>query len=242
MKNFQTTLTAEQFERYECYYPSNVVIVRMRPEKEIHTSTGINIGFNPEVNYSDEEGEDTSTHVADLAPVFGTVVKCVDRLYFSRRDINNSMSWQTKVECQVGDTVFFHALASKNCCEIKVENIIYKVIRYEDLFVARRPDGVVVCLNGNVLLDDVPQEKLSELDVIDRGIDKTRGVVAFNGSDNTRYQTPGIADMPNLKKGDTVIINKNAYVFYLERSKWNSNFDDGKQYICIQKRYIDGVI
>jgi co-chaperonin GroES (HSP10) len=46
----------------------------------------------------------------------------------------------------------------------------------------------------------------------------------------------------DVKVGDTVILDKRSYPFYLERSKYNSNFDGDKQFIVIQKRFILAVI
>lgn len=237
MENFTTKLTQREFDSYSVHYPTNLVIVKMPPEHDIKVA-GITVNFNPDTLYAEGEG----SHVADVAPVYGTVVKQVERLYFNPKDVVRTMSWETTLETEIGDTVWFHHLISKNCCEFDVDGTIYKVIPYEDLFVAKRGKDQVICLNGNVLLEEVPLPRLSELDVLDKDTDKTRGIVRYNGSDNKRYQVPSVADMPNLKEGDVVVIDKKAYVFYLERSKYNSNFQNGEMFICIQKKFIQGVI
>jgi hypothetical protein len=237
MKNNRTRLTRDEFYRYGCYYPSNVVIIEMPPEHDLKTPSGINVGFNPDVQYGTVNEEDTSSHVADCADVYGTVVKQVDRLYFNPKDINNSMSWDCDVETQAGDIVWSHPLATKNCEEIQVDDKIYKVLRYEDLFVARRGDEVIP-LNGNVILETQYKSKLSTLDVLEPEVDPTRGIVKWVGSNNRRYQTNGIADFVGLKEGDLVVIQKNCYPFYLERSKYNAHFDQGNLYFVIQGRHI----
>lgn len=237
MQNHRTKLTRKQFDAYKVAHPSNLVIVEMPPEKDLLTESGVKLNFNPDTLYA--EGNDS--HVADVCPVSGIVVKVVDKLYFSRRDVDRTMMWETDMELKVGDEVWFHPLIAKNCDEVEVDGTVYKIIPFEDCFIARRGDEVI-CLNGNVLLEPVMLPKISELDVLDKDIDKTRGIVAFNGSDVKRYMSVGQADMPNLQKGDLVAIQKDAYIYFLERFRYNSHFDGGKQYICIQKRFVEAVL
>jgi hypothetical protein len=252
MQNNRTKLTSEQFDRFEIYYPANAVIVRMDSSKDLLTKSGIKINFNEDTLYSNEDGTDTSSHVADVAAITGTIEKQIDRLYFNRKDVMKTMSWETTVETQIGDVVWFHPLISKNCDEIDVEGVLYKVIPYDDLFVAKRRrwlnkfDGHkttdIIPLNGNVILATLQIPSLSDLDLIDKDIDTTRGIVKWNGSNNTAYQTKGVGDIVGLKEGDLVVIEKNCYPFFLERSKWNATFDNGNQYFVIQKRHIQAVL
>jgi hypothetical protein len=252
MKTDCTKLNREAFERMELTYPSNLVIVEMGEEKEIMTSAGIKINFNPDVQYAVANEDDGSSHVADVCAVTGRVVKTVDRLYFNRRDVKRTMSWECDMELQEDDIVWFHPLIAKNCSEILVDRTLYKVIPYEDLFVAKRwlwrdkwkgeKYEEIICLNGNVLLETIEQKKMSDFDVLEHGVDEERGIVRFNGLDNKRYQAVGVADMPNLKDGDLVVIQKGSYPFYLERFKYNATFDNGKMYFCVQKRFIQAVI
>lgn len=236
MDNPRTKIDKKSFERYGVHYPCNMVIVRMPPEKDILVA-GIKINFNDEVLYAEGEG----SHIADMAPVTGAVAKVVDRLYYNRKDTLRTMSWDCDQPLIKGDRVWFHHLISKNCSEIDVEGIIYKIIPFEDLFLALRGEDVIM-LNGNILLSEVLVPKLSEFDITPDTVDKTRGIVAYNGKDNREYQTKGIADLRGLNEGDLVTISKGAYVFHLERNKYNSCFDGGKPYIVIQKRFLDAVI
>lgn len=247
MENPRTKLTSKQFESYKVKYPCNMVIVRIA-EKDIITPSGINVGFNEDVQYA--EGEDN--HVANCATTNGVVVKQVEKLYYHRKDVVKSMSWKTTLETKIGDTVFFHALASKNCSEIDVGGAIHKVISYEDLLVAKRDirmsefDGKkrqeILPLNGNIILQEVFKDKLSWLDISLPEVDKFKGIVKFNGSDNSEYQAIGVADFQGLKEGELVMVDEGSYPFYLERSKWNSSFDDNRQYLVSQKRHINIVI
>lgn len=235
-ENFRVTLTKEEFERYEVHYPSNYVIVEMEPRKDILVA-GIKVNFNEDTLY----GEGNESHVADMAPTHGVIVKQVEKLYYNRKDIAHSMSWKTDLATSIGDTVFFHHLISKNCSEVVVEDKVYKVIPYEDLFVAKRGKKVV-CLNGNVILQTVYKPKVSQFDITEPEIDKFKGIVNNNGSNNIEYQTKGLVDFKGLKVGDMVLIDKNSYPFYLERSRYNSSFDSDTQYLCCQKKHIIAVL
>ena len=247
MENPRTKLSSRQFESYKVHYPCNMVIVRIA-EKDIITPSGINVGFNENVQYA--EGEDN--HIANCATTNGVIVKQVEKLYYHRTDVVRSMSWKTTLETKIGDTVFFHHLASKNCSEIDVEGVIHKVICYEDLLVAKRDirmsefDGKkrqeVICLNGNVILQEVFKDKLSWLDISEPEVDKFKGIVKYNGSDNEEYQAREVADFTGLKVGEFVMVDERSYPFYLERSRWNSEFDQGNQYLVSQKRHINAVI
>lgn len=235
-ENPRTKLSRVAFENMNVHYPCNMVIVRMPPEKDILVA-GIKINFNDEVLYA----EGNESHIADMAPVMGVVSKVVEKLYYNRKDTLHTMSWDCDQPLIKGDRVWFHHLISKNCSEIDVEGTIYKIIPFEDLFLALRGEEVLM-LNGNILLSEVLVPKLSEFDITPDTVDKTRGIVAYNGKDNREYQVRGIADLSGLKKGDLVAISKGAYVFYLERNRYNSSFDGGKPYIVIQKRFLDAVI
>ena len=241
MKNFRTRLTKQQFDNYKVSYPSNMVIVEIPHYEEVKTPAGINVGFNPDVLYSDYDGEDTSARPADLAGVRGVIVKQVDQLYFNPKNISRSMSWDAIVETEIGMTVWTHPLNVKNCCEIEVDDKLYQVWPYEDLFVGRVNDRVV-CLNGSVILEPLYKERSSELDVLESEIDKTKAIVRFNGSDNKCYLNKGFTDMKGLKDGDVVLIDRNTYLFYLERFSYNATFDNGKKYWCIQKKHIIGIL
>ncbi len=248
MQNNRTHLTKAEFDRYEVSPPCNKIIVRVE-HKEIKTPVGIKLSFNDDVLYA--EGNDS--HVANMSTVMGVVVKQPDRLYFNPRDIN-SMSWECgdDIETLVDDTVWSHPLNVRNCDEIEVEGELYQVWDYGDLFCAKREvwvnkwDGtkktVVVPLNGYAIIEPIYKPRISEFDVLPQELDKTRGIVRFTGSDNKRYHAKGAVDLKGIKEGDTVVIDERSYIVWLERFQYNSNFDNGKQYYVIQKRYLLAIL
>lgn len=261
MKNNRTSLSREQFDAMKCAFPCNQVIVKIE-KKDIKTPSGINLSFNDDVLYGEGEG----SHVADMSTVMGTIIKQPEKLYFHPHD-SRSMSWETELETAVGDVVFSHPLNVRNADEIEVDGDIYQVWPTEDLFCAKRRMAIqrknitendmivdeaafhdvvvvdrVIPLNANVILEPIYKPKLSEFDVLPKELDKERAIVRFVGSSNKRYQAKGVADIEGIKVGDMVLIDKNTYIIWLERMEYNSNFDNGKMYYAIQKRFILAVI
>ena len=235
MKNERTTLTADQFARYQIHYPCNSVIVRI-DEQEVVTKAGLRLDFNKETLYA----EGTESHVADMATVMGTIVKQPERLFFHPKSML-SLSWECDIETLVGDVVWSHPLNVKNCDEIMVEGQLYQVWNYEDLFCAKRGDEVIA-LNGNLILEPIYKPKTSEFDVSPPELDKERAIVRFIGTPNKRYQAKGLHDIQGVEVGDTVLIDKNTYIIWLERFSHNANFDNGNMYYAIQGRHILAVI
>jgi len=75
--------------------------------------------------------------VADLAECYARVYKVPKALYFNPDD-PLSMDWETEMELQVGDMVWFSIMESKNSPEILCEKTLYKSIPYADMYVAKR--------------------------------------------------------------------------------------------------------
>jgi len=234
----QIKLTKEEFNKGRILYPNNNVIVEMEhPNEEKKTKSGVIVGFNRDVNYA----EGNENHVADVADVCGIVVKVPEKYYFSAKE-QKSPSWRTNIEVEVGDKVWFSPFASVNCEELVVEDKVYKIIAYEDLFVAKRGEDVV-CLNGNVILEPVHKESLGSLDVLsEQEIDQTRGRVKFVGSSNLEYCDHTYADFQDLQVGDLVLLDKRIKPIPLERKVYNACFDDDNLYYTIPRRFITMVI
>src|SRR5512133_1865041 len=121
MDNPLIRLTQAEFNRWNLHYPSNLVCVEMPPQGDLKTKAGIVVNFNESTIYA----EGTDSHAANCSRVYGTIVKQVERLFYSRKNIQNSMSWKTELETQVGDVCWFHHLASRNCPEIEVGEKLY---------------------------------------------------------------------------------------------------------------------
>jgi len=154
----------------------------------------------------DEDYDDeTTTHAADLAEVYGRVYKLPEKLTYTEDGLG--MQWDCDMELQVGDLVWFNTIESKNAVEIVCEDKLYKLIPYQDCYCAKRkqqlwktisplefalhykgndPEKVlkieleqVIMLNGYVLCEPTYVQTDSPLAIEDKKEDKTRGIIRF---------------------------------------------------------------
>lgn len=248
-ETFQQTLSKEQLDNG--VIPSNTVLVEMTYTTEgIKSKGGIIIGFNTDWEFEDE----TDSHAGNLAEIYAKVYRCPPRLYYERGD-SLSMPWDTDMELQVGDTVFFNAIESRNSVEIICEGKTYKLLPYQDLYCAKRLGKIwrgvggataeyeVIMLNGYVLLERVYLENVSPLAVSkDAGIDKTRGIIRYVGSSPKEYQRKEYSDIKDLDVGDMVLFAPNSPLFLLERTTALSTFDGDNLYWCVHRRRISMVL
>jgi len=276
-KRPQIELTKEELDRAEI--PMNHVLIKMVFQAEgATTKSGVIIGFNEDDVYA--EGDDS--HSANLAEVYGIVEKVPQELYFNPDD-PKSMDWETDMELEIGDMVWYSVLEAKNSVQLICEGVLYKSVPYQDCYVAKRKiqksdfiqlpfcnpkdpnthwrlkeeDNLVtefqgdngwkldraICLNGYVLCSPVYFDKISPLDAIsDTQIDMTRGKVAFVGKPVKTYKNASYSHIDDLRVGDEVLLDKNAPLFYLERSKQLATFDGDNQYWVTQRRRIAMVL
>ena len=227
-----------QFANGGLPFPNNCVLVEMTYCTDgVKTKGGIIVGFNKDVLYA--EGEDA--HNADLQEVSGIVTRVPEKLYFNPKD-PNSMLWETDMELQVGDLVWFGIMESSNAQEILCEGRLYKIIPYADIIVARRRTEVIV-LNGYALCQTVNRQKISDLDVIsEESIDTTRCIVRYVGKPNKRYKVKNHIDHKDLKPGDVVLLQPRTSFWYLERKRYLANFNGDELYIVVPRRKIVMVI
>lgn len=230
-------LTKEEFEN-GAMPPNNHVLVELG-YSNVHakTKSGIEIGFGYGMTYA-EGGNSVG---ADLQEVFGVVRRVPEKLLFGR----GLMGWETDIELSVGDYVWFSLLESANAIEIECEGRVYKLLPYEDLYVARKGgmEGDVVCLNGYVLLSTVNRMKISDLDHLSEGqIDANRGIVAYVGKPNKRYLNERYADHTGLRQGDLVLFAPRTPLFLLERKSYLARFDGDNLYMVTQARRITMVL
>lgn len=237
MEIYRITLPQKEFDKAKVVYPSNSVIVEIDNWKEaLKTKSGITIGFNEDVLYAEGSG----SHIADVARVYGRIAKQPEKVYFhpTRHD---SPPWHARLETQVGDHVWFNPLVSTNCEELVVGERLYKVIPYQDLFVARRggEGGEIIPLNGYCILETMELEAQSKFDVISAlGIDKSRGRVLHVGQPNLGYQNAVNADHEDVQVGDVALFDSRILPAYLERNEFNMNFSEGERVFVVQRHRI----
>jgi hypothetical protein len=250
-KRFRTKLSKEEFERAEI--PSNHVAVELlRLEENATTHGGIYMGYNVDETWED----DNETHPADIASICGIVRKVPHKLFYTPD--GQGLPWDTDMELQVGDTVWFNIIESLNSVEFAVDKAYIRIIPYQDCYCAKRriPDpqwiysnyfiGVehflekVIMLNGYCLLEQVRLPKLSDLDVTSEDhVYEDRGIIRYLGTPNRTYTVSKYQDNTELKVGDMAFIRPGYKPFLLERRGYFAQFDsDHKLYWCVQRRNI----
>ena len=191
------------------------------------------------------------------------------------RELTESMPWRTDMQIKVGDMVWHDYMNSLNCCVIDVEDSDeqYKLLNYYDLYVAKRKilnmsvdqlqgniiSGYgytfmeeesmvfsVIPLNGYVLCKEVMEERGSEMDVLDKHVDKRFGEVAFVGKKNYGYLRERIGRPPiekdfdgemNLVLGD-IIVKKNPNIHIMLEDPLHTRFNKKIMYFITQRKNI----
>jgi hypothetical protein len=248
-----TEVTREQLDN--AVLPQNHVLCEQFYESEgMKTKSGIIIGVLTDLTYQDADNpNDDSSHVADFAESAMRVVRLPERLYFNPED-DKGMPWETEMELCEEDIVWTNPIETLNAVSLKCEGKIYKIIPYQEIYVAKREYFVdkwsvpqkkaskVIPLNGYVLLTEVKRPKLSEFEIEEK-TDPTRGIIAFTGSINKRYMNPEAVDFYDLRVGDEILYDKKAYPFKLERTKYNNFFSEtGEIFMVCQRRRISAVL
>ena len=230
-------LSKEEFDHGKIAYASNLVMVEV-DKGELRSAGGVVLGFSDDIQYA--EGKDN--HIANVAKTHGRIVKIPANLCFEEKNPNRS-AWRTQIEVEVGDEVWYSPLSATNCTEVFVEDKVYKMIRYGDLFVAKRKEEVI-CLNGYCIVEKVYKKSLGSLDsTSEQELDTTRGIVRFAGRPNPEYFNPKYTDDIDINVGDEVLFTKDNYPIPLEVFKYNSTFDNtGKQYWACQRRFMAYVL
>jgi len=209
-----------------------MVLVRVKSNEGRTTKAGVIVGFNPEIQYAEGSG----SHIADMAEVHGTVVRCPESLYYNKDD-NMSMTWRTKMMLEEGDEVWFNFIASSHSGGFEIDGEMYLCVSYGDMFVAKRKDKVIP-LNSYVLLEEVKKEAVSFLYTEGEGrIDTRRGIVRYVGEPNSEYRVDAFSDDIDIAEGDMVQIRAGFTPYRLERQEYFADF--GEMLLVVQRRNIE---
>ena len=186
----------------------------------------------------------------------GVVVACPrHRLPFAvSADI---MPWQTSIEISKGMTVWFDFLASENCVTYIDEfDFHYKLLNYDDLYVATFPrkktesiNGVqktkdeteyVIPLNGYHIIERVYHESRSKFDLFGpMRVDRRYGIVKYVAKNNQAYENGLEEDHVELKVGDRLRFSTVPEVMLEDEA--HCHFDGGTMYRRAQARNVDVV-
>jgi len=104
----------------------------------------------------------------------------------------------------------------------------------------------VIPLNGYVLCEEVMEERKGAMDVLEKHVDKTRGIVAFVGLPNYGYRRERTRKPPEERDFDSgvdvvpgdVIIKKNPDIHIILEEATYARFNGTKLYFLIQRRDI----
>jgi len=248
MERTRIKLSQEEFAKAKIL--NNYVAVELlRVEKDAKTHAGIYMGYLEDTTWED----DSETHPADIASVIGRVVKLPPKLYYNPNDKSNSLPWDTDMELEIGDLVWFNFIESLNANEVDVDGKIIRIIPFQDLYVAKREDFnanwhkeyredayktyETICLNGYVILEQVPLPKISELDVVsEQKVYDDRGIVRYSGKPNRAYVDPRYSDNIEIQEGSLAYFRPGYQPFLLERRAYFAVFQGDKLFYCAQRR------
>ena len=165
------------------------------------------------------------------------------------------MMWETEVEIQKGDMIWFSIIESYNAITFRVDGRYYKLIPYQDCYVVKRIGKIwrgiggatgeeeIICLNGYCLCEPVNLQKISDLDFISEDkIDTTKARVKYFGKPNKQYKDKSSVDFLDLRRDDLVLLMPRTPLVFLERKKYFARFDGDNLYYVVQRRKILAVL
>ncbi len=214
-----------------------VIIEITERTEDKKTKGGLMVGHNADDVYA--EGD--SSHKADVAEVWGTIMAVPTDLHYHRSRLDTP--WDTDVEVQIGDTVWFDYFGSVNCTVLMAGERMFYMISYYDLYVAKRGDTIIP-LNGYCLCEPLEVDNPSKF-AINIGDDhrKDRTRVKYLGKPNKSYlkndRDYGTYnnDKIDVKSGDIVILRKDCPLYYLERVDMIATFSDSPYYVIQRRRF-----
>lgn len=217
-------LTQEELNNFQLVGNTNKVLVKVHdPILNKTTGSGIlmvaptDMDWNPDIH----------------ADRYGIVQKVPETLNFKR------MMWETEIEIEYGDLIWYDYLMSLNSDSIFVGEVEYKLMDYQFLYVAKRWDEIVP-LNGYCLFEP-KEDKLttkSDLILIHEGRDIRQAKMIYAGRKNKKYDQDW-TDECNIEVGDMAIFGMPPIMLEAE---YHSLFEGKKQYRISQRRYVLGYI
>jgi len=186
-----------------------------------------------------------------FAATTGEVITLCDDLYFSKTGGNGiSNKYDTAIEIQVGDKVYFHYNDMEKCRSqgriFKCENEYYIIHRYGSLFCMKRGDTTTM-LNGWILMEPYVDDKYKDSKILVP--DSVRGKasslisrVAFVGKPCLGYYEDKsmIDDHVDVSVGDLVIFDKNSDI-PLQYSML-SNLEGKKTFYRMQRKDLKATV
>lgn len=183
------------------------------------------------------------------APIKGRIVSLPERLIY---DTNNprSLRWQTEMNLEVGDTVYYSYLSAMNALSdedprrVETSKNVQLFIRYDQIFAAER-NGEVVVPNGMALIEPVKKyngsRKIALPPRLRNKDSSVLGIVKYLGEPNKEYLDDEIKmpDDDSLKVGDTIVMDRVSDI-PLEYG-FHKSIDEGSKLFRVERRLLIAV-
>ncbi len=209
---------------------------------------------------------DTSFEVGKHAPNKGTVIRVPEKFVYSKKASLNTGDWDTDIEIEEGDLVWFDYLTGLECNKVECKGKLYYILPYYTLYVAKKiikggfewsdegdgrssvnfkkgkgPFNVekIIPLNGYILCEPIINTE-KYIDFEFEREEAKYAMVAYVGSCNKKYRGFRYHDDPAVQVGCKVIYGM-ATNLWLEQEE-HSSFNGKKRYRITQRRYLTGII
>ena len=219
---FQDRLYDDEIESLEGILLNNFLLIEV--EDFVYEKLDLKSGLELWVDNTEQTHQYVVRH--------GKVTRLPDKFKFWETD-KRGMQWKTDMQVKVGDIVWFYAITSHSSEKLIYEGRKFLLINYEDLYVAKRGEDIIM-LNGNVLLTPI-YKTVKALAYEKQELDTTKAVIYKTGKINSEYKDENVQDDPILKEGMTVLLMGMA-VRFLELEPYL--FFDSKKYIVCQNNEI----
>lgn len=187
---------------------NNVLVeVTFLPEDDVKTKSGVIISGTK---------WNENPHVAR----WGVVKKLPKKLKFKtdvakamRGEFSMGMEWQTELDIEVGDKVFWGRLAGGSSPIVRCGDSVYFLVNYSE-FILRIRDGEITPINGYAILEPVEEESIEIKGLIlnfNKGQNRKLGVVKYLGKPNGGYLGSIMKDA-ECEVGDKVIFQGEKFI------------------------------
>lgn len=173
----------------------------------------------------------------EFAVRHGVVSGLPKQLTSWKENKHKGLHWTTEMQIQKGDVVWFMGMAAQSTEKVTFNGRKFLLLHYEDLYVAKRNNNTIICLNGNVLLEPImrPVSPLLPTIIVE---DTLKAKVAYIGLKNTEYRKELRHDS-DIEVGATVFMS-GIQPRHLEMPLYLKF--DGKKYIVCQNYELKAIL
>jgi len=224
---FEDKLLAEEIDSLDGVLQNNFILIEV--EKFIYDSVDLKSGLSL--------AADNTYQPFEFAVRHGVVRGLPKQLTSWKENKNKGLHWITEMQIQKGDVVFFMGMSAQSAEKVIFEGRKFLLLHYEDLYVAKRNNETILCLNGNILLEPIYKSVnplLPEIKVEDCRMAK----VAYIGLKNTEYRKELRHD-EDIEVGTTVFMS-GVQPRHLEMDMFLKF--DGKKYIVCQNYELKAIL